>query len=220
MRSVLKKVNYKDIILFILIVFLFFWGYQSWTENKHYEEYLSHDMSNELSKVVYGSQQTQSILEEVISTETLTVEQAENLSRGYMRIVQYAQKYETVANHFLERIDKEAFSNKTANLAADCGYYFMRLSDDLDQPISLDQTEIEKYKTLKKFSDAWYQTAQVKLQKKSHSTLKESGISSELWIEYLLALQKDTVETAKKHMPEHFDEENIDSYLKEGSMDK
>jgi len=210
-----KNLNMKSGLALILVCTLMVWGGYNWHQKRQYEDYITnYMMSDELWDVSHSSEEARRLMEEILSTEMITPNQASTLSREFTRIHKLTWKYERMAHEF-DRVGKrDNLENKseTSLVASDIARYFKNMAYELKETKQIPADKLKRYQSVLKLTSAWYQVDQDVLGSDTMERLKESGIQSDLWVHYLKALQNSTIKTVED-IPDDVEILDFDGYL-------
>lgn len=216
MKEVLyKNLNMKSGLALILIFTFMVWGWYNWQEKRQYEDYITNSMmSDDLWHVSHSSEEAKKLMQEILLTKRITPNQASALSREFTRIHELTWKYESMAHEF-DRVgerDDLGIGSETSLAAGDIARYFKNLSYELEGSKQIPADKLKRYQSVLKLTSGWYQVDQDVLGPDTMERLKESGIQNDLWVQYLMALQKSTIKTVED-IPVTVEILDFDAYL-------
>lgn len=125
-------------LLSIALILVSILGVNKYIENERYESYISLDVANKISRITTDLLQNQKIYNDIIHSDTITLEQVELLYENNYSLGKKAQELEHLATS-LKRIDREDISNITANNASDIGYFFSEFIWDKAEGVGIDR---------------------------------------------------------------------------------
>ncbi|QOY38094.1 hypothetical protein AWH56_011455 [Anaerobacillus isosaccharinicus] len=169
------KQKVAGVFLLVAIIIISTWGFNQYLEKQRYERYLSLQIANNISTLISSVTGNQRIYNDIISSNTISLEQAETLYENNYSIVRITQDYQHLAID-LKRLDRDAVNNLPANNASNIGHYYQLLIWDIAEKEGFDkqnrtphfpyqlthtskfeveQNEIKKIEMIRELNELW-----------------------------------------------------------------
>lgn len=126
----------KKVFLSIIATLFILFGVNQYLEKQRYEDYLSLQVANDFSRLSFAIFNSQRIYEEVLSTETISLEQVKVIFDNKYSISRITQDYQGFGSD-LNRINRNDVENLPALNTSSIAEYFRRLSWDKAEKLDL-----------------------------------------------------------------------------------
>ncbi|WP_138419434.1 hypothetical protein [Aquibacillus sediminis] len=148
----------KTIGMLIAVVVIVIFSTIQYLENKNYEDYLSLELLNHMSKFSSSTIINGYMLDEVIAEEEITMTQLENMKDKYEQMRKHGGKMVDMARSF-NKIDTSDYNIHPypVYLASDFHYFIRRMTpeDEEVEVIELTDEKLEQFTMMKKVNDVW-----------------------------------------------------------------
>ncbi|WP_409250690.1 hypothetical protein V1502_10980 [Bacillus sp. SCS-153A] len=207
------RVRYFNIVMVFILIIVIVFGFQQYLIKQRYESYLSLQVANDMSKLYSAVFNNKQIYEKIISSETISLKQAEQLYNNNYSIVRVTQEYQELALQ-LKRVEMSELGNLPASNAGSIAFFFRLLIWDIagkegisdshyafnlpyelppSKHYKLESEELGKIVKVKELNDAWTNAFVQNIEGVSnegkfdselyYEAYREKGITHDFWSE-------------------------------------
>jgi hypothetical protein len=208
-----KKQLVKKVILIVSILLLCSFAFKQFTENKGYVRYLSHHLSNDVSKVGHNLIYNQKIYDKAINERKISINEAQMIIENHYNLIWTLQKYAQLDRELnnrdvivtgttnenaseIESTFTRWMQDQTAFATSD--YQSLSLLTDIYKDLELEADFVERIEIIKELNKQWLKAFAKNVEgfemvdgellfdhELYWNTYKKNGISNKFWRELL-----------------------------------
>ncbi|MFN7253505.1 MAG: hypothetical protein ACK4M9_22430 [Anaerobacillus sp.] len=208
-----KKQLVRNVILIVSIVLLCAFGFKQFTENKGYDRYLSHQLSNDVSRVGHNLNYNQKIYDKAINERKISINEAQMIIENHYNLIWTLQKYAQLGRE-LNKLDENVtaktdenasviestftrwMQDQTASATSD--YQSLSLLTDIYKDLDIEADFVERIEIINELNKQWLKAFAKNVEgfeivdgellfdgELYWNTYKKNGISNKFWRELL-----------------------------------